>query len=40
MALEAFVWSCYVNIRFLKISQNSLENTCVKVSFYNKGAGL
>ena len=31
---------CSVKTVFLKISQNSEENTCARVSFFNKVAGL
>ena len=34
--LEAATRSCYVKKVFLKISQNSQENTCVGVSFLIK----
>ena len=30
---EAAIWRCSVKKEFLEISQNSLENTCAKVSF-------
>ena len=35
----AVIWRCSVKMVFLKISQNSQKNTCVKVSC-NKVAGL
>ena len=38
--LEAVVQLCSVKKVFLKISQNSQKNTCVRVSFFNKVAGL
>ena len=38
-APEAVVRRCSVKKVFLKISQNSQENTCARV-FFNKGAGL
>ena len=31
---------CFVKKVFLKISQNSQENTCLRVSFFNEVAGL
>ena len=31
--LEAVVWRCSLGKVVLEISQNSLENTCVRVSF-------
>ena len=34
------IWSCSVKKVFLKIWQNSQENTCVRVSFFAKSAGL
>ena len=37
---EAVVWRCTVEKVFLEILQNSQENTCARVSFYNKLAGL
>ena len=37
---EAVVRRCSVENVFLEISQNSLENTCARVSFLNKVAGL
>ena len=37
---EAIVQICPAKKVFLKISQNSQENTCAKVSFFNKVAGL
>ena len=37
---EAVVWRCSVEKVFLEISQNSQENTCARVSFFNKVAGL
>ena len=37
---EAFVWRCSRKKVFLIISQNSQENTHVRVSFLNKVAGL
>ena len=39
MISEAVVQMCSVKKVFLEISQNSLENTCVRV-FFNKFAGL
>ena len=39
-SLEAIVWKCFVKKVFLKISQDSLENTCARGSFLNKVAGL
>ena len=36
---EAVIWWCSVKKVFLKLSQNSLEKTCVRVSFFNKVAG-
>ena len=33
---EAVVWRCSVEKLFLEISQNSQENTCVRVSFRPK----
>ena len=30
---EAVAWRCSIKMVFLKISQNSQENTCVRVSF-------
>ena len=37
---EAVVWKCSVGKVFLEISQNSQENTCAIVSFFNKVAGF
>ena len=37
---EAVVQRCSVKKVFLEISQNSQENTCARVSFFNKVAGL
>ena len=37
---EAVVQICSVNQVFLEISQNSQENTCARVSFFNKVAGI
>ena len=34
--LEAVVPRCSVKMVFLDISQNSQENTCARVSFFNK----
>ena len=34
--IEAVVWRCSVKKVFLKISQNSQENTCARVSFLIK----
>ena len=36
ISTEAVVWRCSVKNVFLKISQNSLENTCARVSFLIK----
>ena len=36
---EAVVRRCSVKKVFLEISQNSQENTCARVSFFNKVAG-
>ena len=38
--LEAVVQRCSVKKVFREISQNSQENTCVRVSIFNKVAGL
>ena len=38
-ALEAVVRRCSLKKMFLKISQNSQENTCARVSFFNKVTG-
>ena len=42
--IKGMLWSshqmCSVKKVFVEISQNSLENTCAKVSFFNKVAGL
>ena len=38
--MEAVVQSCSVKKMFLEILQNSEKNTCARVSFLNKGAGL
>ena len=37
---EAVVQRCSVKKEFLEISQNSQENNCARVSFFNKVAGL
>ena len=37
---EAVVQMCSVKKVFLEISQNSQENPCTRVSFFNKVAGL
>ena len=37
---EAVVWRCSVKKVLLKFWQNSQENTCGAVSFFNKVAGL
>ena len=37
---EAVVWKCSVGKVFLEISQISQENTCARVSFFNKVAGF
>ena len=37
---EAAAKRCAVKKVFLEISQNSQENTCARVSFFNKVAGL
>ena len=37
---EAVVQRCSVEKVFLEISQNSQENTCTRVSFFNKVVGL
>ena len=37
---EVVVRRCSVKKLFLKISQNSQENTCVRASFFNKVASL
>ena len=37
---EAVVQRCTLEKAFLEISQNSQENTCARVSFFNKVAGL
>ena len=37
---EAVVRTCSVKKVFLKISQNSQEKTCARVSFFNKVTGL
>ena len=37
---EAVVQRCSLKKVFLEISQNSQENTCARVSFFNKVAGL
>ena len=37
---EAVVQMCSVKKVFLEIAQNSPENTCTRVSFFNKVAGL
>ena len=37
---EAVVQRCSVKKVFLEISQNSQENTCARVSFFNKVADL
>ena len=38
--LEAVVQRCFVKNVFIEISQNSQENTCARVVFLNKDAGL
>ena len=42
--IKGMLWSshqmCSVKKVFVETSQNSQENTCAKVSFFNKGAGL
>ena len=38
--IEAVAQRCSVKKVFLEISQNSQENTCARVSFFNKVAGL
>ena len=38
--LEAVTQKCSVKKVFLKISQNSQENTCARVLFFNKVAGI
>ena len=38
--LEAVVQTCSVKKVFLEISQNSRENICARVSFFNKVADL
>ena len=38
--LEAVVQTCSVKKVSLEISQNSRENICARVSFFNKVAGL
>ena len=38
--LEAAIQRCSVKKVFLEISQNSQENTCARVSFFHKVAGL
>ena len=35
LSSEAVVWRCSVKKVFLKVSQNSQENTCVRVSFFH-----
>ena len=40
MSLETLIRRCSVKRVCLKISQNSQENTCGRVSFFNKVAGL
>ena len=44
LQLEALVWSCSLKKVFLKISQNSQEDTCVRVTFivkfFNKRLGV
>ena len=37
---EAVARSCSVKKVLLNISQSSLENTCARISFFNKVAGL
>ena len=37
---EAPAQECLKRKVFLKIQQNSLENNCVRESFYNEGAGF
>ena len=39
-AKEAVVQKCSVKKVFLEISEHSQENTCARVSFFNKVAGL
>ena len=39
-AKEAVVQKCSVKKVFLEISEHSQENTCARVSFFNKIAGL
>ena len=36
---EAVAQKCFVKKVFLKISRNSQENTCARVSFLNEAAG-
>ena len=36
---EAVTQRCYVKKMFLEILQNSLENTCASLFFFNKAAG-
>ena len=40
LSVEAVTRKCSVKKVLLEISQNSLENTCARVSFFNKVAGL
>ena len=40
MTTEAVVQRCSLKKVFLEILQNSQESTCVRVSFFNKIAGL
>ena len=37
---EAVIQRCSVKKVLLEISQNSQENTCVRISFFNKAASL
>ena len=37
---EAVAHRCSVKKNFLEISQNSQKNTCARVSFFTKAAGL
>ena len=39
-ASEAVIQRCSVKKMFIEISQNSQENTCTRVSFFHKVAGL
>ena len=40
LKIDAFVQGCSVKKVFLEVLQNSLENTCARVSFFNKVEGL